>query len=121
MAQTKNIAPVALEVLVVIVHSTKQAYFSSLIQKQQVNAQFTVPCKGTTHLLMEYMGLAQSPKTFVSGVIRSDEAPAMMEILKETFAKGGDYKGLAFTIPLSSMIGALAYGFLSNEKKIKEA
>lgn len=121
MAQTKNIAPVKLEVLIAVVHNNKQAYFSSLIQNQQANIQFMVPCKGTTHLLMDYLGLTPRPKTLVASVIRADEAAGLMEVLEETFKKGGDYKGIAFTIPFSSMIGALAYGFLSNEKQIKEA
>lgn len=121
MAQTKNIAPVKLELLIAVVHNNKQAYFSSLIQRQQANVQFTVPCKGTTHLLMDYLGLTPRPKTLVASVIRADEAQELMEVLNETFNKGGDYKGIAITVPFSSMIGALAYGFLSNEKTIKEA
>ena len=121
MTAQKNIAPIKLEVLLAVVHNNKQAYFSSLIQSQQANLQFTVPCKGTTHLILDTLGLADRPKTLVMAVIRSDEAAELMALLEETFHKGGDYKGVAFTVPFSSMIGTIAYGFLSNEKQVKEA
>ena len=39
-------------------------------------------------------------------------------MLDETFRKGKDYKGVAYTVPLSSVIGTLVYGFLSNDKRI---
>ena len=57
MPDKKNIAPVKLELLLAIVHNNKQAYFSSLIQSQQANLQVTLPCKGTTHLILNYLGL----------------------------------------------------------------
>ena len=114
----RNIAPVKLELLVAVVHNSKLAYYSSIIQSHQANMQFTVAAKGTTHLILNYLGLsADRPKT---AVVRSDQAGDLIEQLKETFKKGGDYKGVAFTVRLTSTIGALAYGFLANEKSIKE-
>ena len=121
MPQQKNIAPVKLELLFAIVHNSKQAYFSSLIQSRQANLQVTLPCKGTTHLILNYLGLADRPKTLVVSVVRSDEAGEIISLLHEHFLKGEEYKGVAFTVPLSSMIGTLAYGFLSNEKKVIQA
>ena len=117
---SRNIAPVKLEMLLVVVHDKKTAYFSSLIQQQQANLQITMPCKGTTHLLLNYRGLTDRPKTLIMSVVREDESASLVSLLDETFKKGGDYKGIALTVPFSSMIGALAYGFLSNEKQIKE-
>ncbi len=118
---SRNIAPVKLEMLLVVVHSNKTAYFSSLIQSQQANLQLTMPCKGTTHLILNYLGLTDRPKTLIMGIVREDEASSLVSLLDETFKKGGDYKGIALTVPFSSMIGTLAYGFLSNEKQIKES
>ena len=53
-------------------------------------------------------------------VVRSDQAGNLISLLDETFRKGGDYKGVAFTVRLTSTIGTLAYGFLSNDKRVKE-
>lgn len=119
--QQRNIAPVKLELLMAIVHNSKLAYYSSVIQSCQANLQFTVAAKGTTHLILNYLGLsADRPKSLIMSVVRSDEAGALIDLLKETFLKGGDYKGVAFTVRLTSTIGALAYGFLANEQSVKE-
>ena len=119
--QQRNIAPVKLELLMAIVHNSKLAYYSSVIQSYQANMQFTVAAKGTTHLILNYLGLsADRPKSLIMSVVRSDEAGSLIDLLKETFLKGGDYKGVAFTVRLTSTIGALAYGFLANEQSVKE-
>ena len=120
MAETRNIAPMKLEMLFAIVHNSKAAYFSSLIQSHQANMQFSVPAKGTTHLLLDYLGITDRPKTLLMSVVRADQAQDLINTLKETFAKGTDYKGVAFTVSLTSIIGTLAYGFLSNDKRVKE-
>ena len=86
MEDTRNIAPMKLELLLAVVHNDKARYYSSLIQSHQANLQLSVPAKGTTHLIL-----------------------------------GKGYKGIAFTIPMTSVIGTLAYGFLSNDKRtVKE-
>lgn len=109
-----------LEMLLAIVHNNKAAYYSSIIQSHQANLQFTVPAQGTSHLILNYLGLADRPKSLIMSVVRADEAGDLIDQLNETFQKGKDYKGIALTIPFSSMVGSLAYGFLSNEKKVKE-
>ena len=120
MPHTRNIAPMKLELLMAVVHNNKAAYFSSLIQSHKANLQFTVPAQGTTHLILNYLGLADRPKSLIISVVRADEAQALIDRLNENFQKGNDYKGVAFTIEFNSMIGTLAYGFLSNEKRVME-
>ena len=121
MTKTRNKAPMKLELLMAIVHNEKAAYYSNLIQQHQANLQFSVPAKGTTHLVLSYLGLTEQPKTLLISVVRSDEAPKLIELLDETFKKGKYYKGIAYTISLSSVIGTLVYGFLANDKRtVKE-
>ena len=120
MDAARNIAPIKLELLFAIVHNSKQAYYSSLIQSHQANLQLTVPSKGTTHLILNYLGLTEKPQSLLMCVVRADESAATISLLREQFLRGGDYKGIAFTIPFSSMIGTLSYGFLSNFKQVKE-
>ena len=100
-----------------IVHNDKAAYYQSIIQSHQANLQLTVPAKGTTHLILDYLGLAERPKTLIVSLVRADEADDLFAVMHEQFLKGKDYKGLAFTIPLTSVIGTLVYGFLSNDKR----
>ena len=121
MDNTRNIAPMKLEMLLAVVHNDKAAYFSSLIQSHQANLQLTIPAKGTTHLILNYLGLTDQPKSLLVSIVRSDQAGPLIDLLEETFRKGKKYKGIAFTVPLTSVIGTLAYGFLSNDKRtVKE-
>lgn len=110
-----------LEMLMAVVHNDKAAYFSSLIQSHQANLQLTIPAKGTTHLILNYLGFTDQPKSLLVSIVRSDQAGPLIDLLEETFRKGKKYKGIAFTVPLTSVIGTLVYGFLSNDKRtVKE-
>ena len=121
MEQTRNTAPMKLEMLLAVVHNDKVSYYSSLIQSHQANLRLTIPAQGTTHMLLSVLGLTERPKTLILSVVRSDQAGSLISLLEETFLKGKDYKGIAFTVPMSSIIGTLAYGFLSNDKRtVKE-
>ncbi|MBQ9450956.1 MAG: hypothetical protein IJU34_06555 [Bacteroidales bacterium] len=121
MENARNIAPMKLELLLAVVHNDKAAYYSSLIQSHQANLQLTVPAKGTTHLILDYLGLTERPKTLIASVVRADQSERLISLLDDLFKKGKDYKGVAFTIPMTSVIGTLVYGFLSNDKRtVKE-
>ena len=121
MAETRNIAPMKLELLLAVVHNDKAAYFSSLIQSHKANLQLTVPAKGTTHLILDYLGFTEKPKSLVMSVVRADKAASLIDLLDQTFKKGKNYKGVAFTVPMTSVIGTLVYGFLANDKRtVKE-
>ena len=121
MEESRNIAPMKLELLLAVVHNDKAAYFSSLIQSHKANLQLTVPAKGTTHLILDYLGLTDRPKSLVMSVVRADQAASLIDLLDQTFKKGKNYKGIAFTIPMTSVIGTLVYGFLSNDRRtVKE-
>ena len=72
MEGTRNIAPVKLEMLMAVVHNSKLAYYCSVIQSHQANMQFTVAAKGTTHLILNYLGLsADRPKSLILSVVRT--------------------------------------------------
>ena len=121
MQNTRNIAPMKLEVFMAIVHNDKAAYFTSLIQSYQANVHLTLPAQGTTHLILNYLGLTERPKSLILSVVRADESAKLIELLDQTFKKGKNYKGIAFTVPMTSVIGTLVYGFLSNDKRtVKE-
>ena len=110
-----------LELLFAIVHNDKAAYFASLIQSHQANLQLTAPAKGTTHLILNYLGFTDRPKSLLISVVRADQSGPLISLLDETFQKGKAYKGIAFTIPMTSIVGTLVYGFLSNDKRtVKE-
>ena len=121
MQNTRNIAPMKLEVFMAIVHNDKAAYYTSLIQSYQANVHLTIPAQGTTHLILNYLGFTEQPKSLILSVVRADQSAQLIDLLSQNFQKGKKYKGIAFTIPMTSVIGTLVYGFLSNDKRtVKE-
>ena len=121
MEETRNIAPMKLEVILAIVHNEKAAYYSSLIQSSQANLHLTIPAKGTSHLILDYLGLSEKPKSLIISIVRADQSAGLIDLLDQTFKKGKNYKGVAFTVPMSSVVGTLVYGFLSNDRRtVKE-
>ena len=106
-----------LELLVTVVGRNKAEYYTDLIQSFDVNLQVAVLSRGTANAkMMELLGLTDTEKTVIFSVIQEKKIPKAVDTLDNKFKtiKGG--KGIAFTIPLSSVIGTLIYGFLSNNR-----
>lgn len=114
----KNIAPDKLELIIAIVHSDKVRFYTNLIQSMEANLYLTVPASGTSEkAIMDYLGLNQSNRSAIISVVREDKEKDLLEALDDNFTNLKDGGGIAFTLPLSSLIGTLVYGFLSNDKR----
>lgn len=114
----KNIAPEKLELLIAIVYSDKVRYYTNLIQASEANLYLSMPASGTSErAIMNYLGLNQSNRAAIFSVVRQDKEKDLLETLDDSFThlKGGG--GIAITLPLSSIIGTLVFGFLSNDKR----
>lgn len=111
-----------LELLVTIVNRNKAEYFADLIQSFDVNMQIVVGAHGTADARMrELFGLTDNDRAVIFSVIQENKRKDAMYVLGEKFRsiKGG--KGIALALPFASMIGAAAYGFLSdNRSAVKE-
>ena len=106
-----------LEMLVTVVSRNKAEYYVDLIQSFEVNMQFISLAKGTANeSMLSLLGLTDSEKAVIFSVIQQNKIPLALGALEEKFQtiKGG--KGIAFTIPLTSVIGKLIFGFLSNNR-----
>ena len=114
----KNLAPEKLELLVAIVNASKVRYYTTLIQSSEVNLQLVVQASGTSEkAIINYLGLSQDTRQAIFGIVREDKAKDLLELLDEKFSTVKDGGGIAVTVPLASVIGALTYGFLSNDKR----
>lgn len=114
----KNLAPEKLELLVAIVNAPKVRYYTNLIQSSEANLQLVVQASGTSEkAILNYLGLNQDTRQAIFSVVRQDKVKDLLELLDEKFSTVKDGGGIAVTVPLSSIIGALTYGFLSNDKR----
>lgn len=109
-----------LKLLVTIVNRSKALYFSDLLEQFEINMQMVIYGHGTADSeMLSYLGLAESEKAVIISCIREDNIKKASEVLAEKFDKIKDGKGVAFTIPLKSIIGVSIYQFLSNNRTNK--
>lgn len=111
-----------LELLITIVSRSKAEYYLDLIQSFNVNMQTSVLAHGTADAkTMSLLGLTDNEKTVIFSVIQQNKIPDAMHALDLKFKTIKDGKGVACTVPLTSVIGKLIYGFLSNNEEFRES
>ena len=117
MSNTVNESAIKkLKLLFTIVDKPKGEFYMDVISQFDVNYQMLVGGLGTAHSeLVELLGL-EPHKAVVISVIRDDLTETVMQCLEDKFATIRGGKGIAFAIPLSSVIGVNAYRFLSDNR-----
>ncbi|MDE7394779.1 MAG: hypothetical protein K2M95_01500 [Clostridiales bacterium] len=106
-----------LKLLITVVGRYKTEYYMDLIQSFDVNMQLIALAQGTANAkMLDYLGLTDNEKSVIFSVIQENKVPDAMHALEEKFATIKDGKGVAFTVPLTSVIGTLIYRFLSNNR-----
>ena len=114
-------APQKLKLLITVVNREKVEFFMDLIQSFEVNMQFNVSARGTaTSDLLNMMGLEDSAKSVIFSLIREDRAKEALRALEQRFSTIKRGKGIAYTVPLSGMIGVSLYRFFCNNRQVKE-
>ena len=114
-----NIAPIKLKLLITVVNRSKAEYYLDLIQSHDVNMQTVALAEGTADQnTLRLLGLTDSKKAVLFSVIRSDKLPKALSMLEEKFRTVKNGNGIAFTVPLTSVIGTLIYGFLSDNRAV---
>ena len=110
-----------LKLLVTIVARSKADYYADLLQSFEVNLQTILMAQGTANAsMLGLLGLSDTDKSVILSVIQESKIPDAMSTLEEKFNTIKDGKGIAFTTPFTSVIGTLIYGFLSNNRAVKE-
>lgn len=107
-----------LKLLVTVVNRSKTELFMDFLTACEVNFQASVLAQGTAHSDMLYMlGLEDSDKSVIFSVVREEKVNDALQMLEEKFQTIKHGKGIAFTIPMSSVIGVAIYRFLSNHRQ----
>ena len=106
-----------LKLLITVVDRVKGEFYLDVISQFDVNCQMAVSGLGTARSeMLELLGL-EPHKAVILSVVREDRMDAVMNCLEDKFATIKNGKGIAFAVPLSSVIGVNLYQFLSNNRQ----
>ena len=113
--------PPKLKLLITIVNRQRAELYAALLQSFEVNMQIYLLAQGTASSeMLEYLGLSDSDKSVILSVIREDKCDAALKFLDEKFQTIKNGRGIAFTVPLTSVIGVAIYQFLCNASEVKK-
>ena len=117
MANTFNGADIKkLKLLFTVVDRSKAEFYLDFISQYEVNCQLVVSGMGTaTSQFVDMLGL-NLHKAVVLSVVREDRVEELLNMLEEKFLTIKNGKGVAFAVPLSSVIGVNLYQFMSNNR-----
>jgi len=117
MANTVNESAIKkLKLLVTVVDRQKGEFYLDVLSQYEVNFQMLVNGKGTANSeIIDLLGLNIN-KAVILSVIREDNTRQILHCLEDKFATVKNGRGIAFTVPLSSVIGVNLYRFMSNNR-----
>ncbi len=121
MANTVNESAIKkLKVLFTVVDRNKGEFYMDVISQFEVNCQMLLQGMGTaTSDLIDLLGL-NIHKAVILSVVREDQVEPIMHTLEDKFATIKNGKGVAFAVPMSSIIGVNLYQFMSNNRLGRE-
>lgn len=108
-----------LKLLFIIVDRSKGELFASLLSDFEINAEVYMTGRGTVHpesLKITGMG---TPKAVVVAAVREDKVDSVLLYIEEKFKNIKKGKGVAFTVPLSAIMGVSVYQFLNNTPNVE--
>jgi hypothetical protein len=119
--EPKKLAPNKLELLITIINKDKAEFYADLIQSFEVNMQMMVLAEGTASLdIRTKLGLVDNEKVVIFSVVQQNKISDILYTLSTKFNTIKNGKGIAYTIPMTSVIGVAIYSFLSNNTKAVE-
>ena len=105
-----------LKLLFTVVDRPKGEFYLDVISQFEVNCQMVVSGMGTAASeLVDLLGL-NPHKAVILSVVREDMVDTIMDTLEDKFRTIKNGKGIAFAVPLSSIIGVNLYQFMSNNR-----
>ena len=105
-----------LKVLFTVVDRSKAELYMDFISQFEVNCQMLLSGSGTANSqLVDMLGL-NLHKAVILSVVREDRVDELMNMLEDKFVSIKNGKGVAFAVPMSSVIGVNLYQFMSNNR-----
>ncbi len=104
-----------LKLLVTIVNQNQADFYLNLLKKHECGVQMHLHGHGTaSSQISDLMGLGETDKDILIGVIREDQVESVLEEIEKRFSLSRKAKGVAFTLTLTSVVGVSIYKFLTN-------
>jgi len=80
--------------------------------------QMIVRAEGTaSEEMLQVLGFSDAQKAVIFSIIKEDKVQDALASLEYKFRSIKNGKGIAYTVPLTSLIGVAVYGFLSNNER----
>ena len=111
-------APVKLKILVSIINREKVDCYVSNLEGFGANIQQIIYASGTTPR-KDILGIKVSEKAVLLSVVREDRVKEILATYEDKYFQTKNGKGIAFTVPVKSMIGVMLYQFLAGIEKEK--
>lgn len=107
-----------LKLLITVVDRPKGEFYLDVISQFDVNCQLVTGGRGTANSeIVELLGL-ESHKAVIISILREDRVEELINCLEDKFATIRGGKGIAFAVPMSSIIGVNLYRFFSNWRDV---
>jgi hypothetical protein len=109
-----------LKLIITVVDRSKAEFYMDVLSQFEVNCQLFSGGIGTAQSeIVDLLGL-NIQKAVLFSIAREDRVEEIMACLDDKFATIKNGKGIAFAVPMSSVIGVNMYQFLSNNKQGRE-
>ena len=117
MAKRKFI-PQKLKLLVTVVNKGKGNFYYDLIENMGVNLQLILDGEGSApENIGNLWGYINDERDVILSFVPEDSVKKIIKLLDDKFETVRNGKGVAFTIPISSIIGVAIYKFLTDNRK----
>lgn len=120
MAERK-FTPQKLKIIVTIVNRGKGQFFYDQIENLGVNMQLILNGEGSAPYNLDNLwGLAHKERDIILSFVPEDRVKKILKELDAKFETVRNGDGIAFAIPISSIIGVAVYQFLIDDRRKKE-
>lgn len=114
-------APEKLKILVTIVNRAKADFYLDILEGYEINLQTVMYGRGTApNDILNLLGLDQADKVVIFSVVKEEKIKDITAAYEDKYFKTKNGKGIAFTIPIYSLIGVSIYQFLSNNLDVRK-
>lgn len=117
----KKYIPQKLKIIMTIVNRGKGQFYLDHLENMGINMQLIIEGEGTAPYNLDNLwGLAHKERDVILSFVPEDKVKKILKELDNKFETVRNGDGIAFCIPVSSIIGVAVYQFLVDNRKKKE-